>query len=896
MNYYQKSVSETLKELNAKKSGLTSTDAEKRLEEYGRNRLEERKKIHPVQIFLRQFKSFLIFILIAAAVISGLLGIFTKSSEHFIDMAVILLIIVLNAVLGFFQEYKAEKSLEALKKYATPNAKVLRNGERQLINSEELVPGDIIILSTGDKAPADARLIESVHLHADESALTGESIPVAKNTAEIKGRDVIPGERKNMVFAGTTITQGRAKAVVTETGMGTEMGEIAELVQEPIEKMTPLQERLSLIGKKLGFAIIGIVIVVFALGLFRGEGVISMFLVAVSLAVAAVPEGLPAVVTVTLAFGLISMAKSNALVRKLPAVETLGSTSVICSDKTGTLTMNEMTARELYLDKKTVEVSGEGYFPEGEFKYEGSKVSGTLKKHLNLFVQAAALCNDSELVRRNGEWIIIGDPTEGALRVLAEKFGLKHHRLESEFKRIEEVEFTSNRKKMTTVHKTDEGRIAYMKGAPEVILDNCSHVYENGKRRKLKKADKERFLNKMEELGEDALRVLGAAYRDVPKRLDIKNEKSLEQNFTFLGLVGMIDPPRPEAWEAVEKARKAGIRSVMITGDYKVTAEAVAKKVGIVKKKSNALTGEDLEKMSDDELFKEVKNVSVYARVSPSHKVRILEALKKRGEVVAMTGDGVNDAPALKKSDIGVAMGIKGTDVSKEAADMVLQDDNYATIVKAVEKGRGIFDNIKKFINYLLTSNAGEILVIFIASLIGLPLPLIAVQILWINLLTDGLPAVALSVDPHDSNIMERKPRNSEEGIITNEMVFDIIFVGALMCIGTLLLFNHSLTGGADIVYARSVALAVLVVLEVVRLQMVREKYNIGVFSNKWLILAVISSIGFLLSILYIPQLQILFKTAPINLFDWFKIIGVTVAVFVSVQATIIIKRHLKEK
>ncbi|MFO7872766.1 MAG: calcium-translocating P-type ATPase, SERCA-type [Candidatus Undinarchaeales archaeon] len=896
MNYYQKSVSESLEELNAKKAGLSSTDAEKRLEEYGRNRLEEREKIRPIEIFIRQFKSFLIFILIAAAIISGFLGIFTGSSEHFIDMAVIIIIIVLNAVLGFFQEYKAEKSLEALKKYATPKAKVIRNGERQLINSEELVPGDIIVLSTGDKVPADARLIESIHFHSDESALTGESIPVAKATAKIEGEDIIPGEQKNMVFAGTTITQGRGKAVVTETGMDTEMGEIAELVQEPTEKMTPLQKRLALIGKKLGFAIISIAILVFALGLFRGEELINMFLVAVSLAVAAVPEGLPAVVTVTLAFGLMSMAKSNALVRKLPAVETLGSTTIICSDKTGTLTMNEMTARELYLDKKKIEISGEGYAPEGKFKYEDSEVSGKLKKHLNLFAQAAALCNDSELVRRDGEWTIIGDPTEGAFRVLAEKFGLKQHRLESEFKRIEEVEFTSKRKKMTTVHKIDEGRVAYMKGAPEVVLENCSHVYENGKRRKLKKADKERFLNKMREMGEDALRVLGVAYRDVPKRLNITNEKSLEQNFTFLGLAGMIDPPRSEVKEAVRKARKAGIRSVMITGDYKVTAEAVAKEVGIIEKKSNALTGEDLEKMSDEELFKQVKNVSVYARVSPSHKVRILNALKKRGEVVAMTGDGVNDAPALKKSDIGVAMGIKGTDVSKEAADMVLEDDNYATIVKAVEKGRGIFDNISKFINYLLTSNAGEILVIFIATLIGLPLPLIAVQILWINLLTDGLPAVSLSVDPHDPDIMKRKPRDPEEGIITNEMVFDIIFVGALMCIGTLFLFNHALSGGANIVYARSIALAVLVVLEVVRLQMVREKYNIGVFSNKWLILAVISSIGFLLAILYIPQLQILFKTAPIKLFDWLKITGITIAVFISVQVTIIIKRHLKEK
>ncbi|MCP2597037.1 calcium-translocating P-type ATPase, SERCA-type, partial [Candidatus Aminicenantes bacterium AC-335-G13] len=881
-------INEILKKLNTDFSGLSSEEARRRLEKYGYNEIRRFKRITPFQIFIRQFTSFLVLILISAIVISLLIG-------EKLDAIVISCIVVLNGIFGFVQEYKAERAIEALKKLTALKAKVLRDGKVNIINAEEVVPGDIILLETGDKVPADSRLFSTSALQINEASLTGESIPSKKHCKPLPEETPVV-DQENMAFMGTVVTRGRGKAIVVRTGMDTELGKIAEMVQEVEEKLTPLQITLKEFSKWLGIVTIGICFVIFLIGISRQfitTGNLSVtylnmiFLAAVSLAVAAIPEGLPAIVTITLALGVQRMAKRNALIRQLPAVETLGCTNIICTDKTGTLTKNEMTVKKLFVDNKIIEVTGEGYKPEGKIVFKENEIN---KKDLQLLLKIGALCNNAGLIYEK-IWKIIGDPTEGALIVSALKFGIDKKVLEKELPRIEEIPFEPERKLMTTIHKCNEKIIAFVKGAPDIILEKCMYIQINGKIRKITEGDKEIILKANQEMANKALRVLGFAYKEIKEDRKLE-EKNIEKDLIFVGLQGMLDPLREEAKDAIKKCKLAGIRTVIITGDHKFTAMAVAKELGLIESDKKVLTGEELNKMDDRELEEAIDKIVIYARVSPHHKVRILEALKKKGYVVAMTGDGINDAPALKKSDIGVAMGISGTDVAKEASDMVLVDDNFASIVNAVEEGRGIYQSIKEFVQYTLSSNLGEILVIFLAILIGWPLPLIAIQILWVNLLTDGLPGLALGLDPFDKAIMKKPPRRKGEKIVNKEVIENILIVGIVMCIGTLLLFHYY---GLGTTKARSIAFTTLVMFQLFNVLTYRaKKFKIEFHRSKFLISAVIISLIMQIVILY-PPLNIAFKTTPLSLTDWLKIILISFTLYIILEVRKIVKnRKLK--
>lgn len=889
-HYYHLNIKEVLKLLKTSEEGLTDNEAKQRLEKYGVNEIEKRKSITPLKIFVRQFTSFIVIILFAAILISLLIG-------ERLDAIVISIILILNGVFGFIQEYRAEKAIEKLRKLTALKAKVIRDSREIQIDSKELVPGDIILIETGSKVPADARLIQSTALQVDESSLTGESIPSKKYTMPIKKNTPV-NDQENMVFMGTIVTKGHAKAVVTQTGMNTEIGKIAELIQEVKEKSTPLQEKLKQFGKWLSFVTILICAFVFGVGVLREylttasfgiNHVSEMFLVAVALAVAAIPEGLPAIVTITLALGVNKMSRRNALIRQLPAVETLGCTDVICSDKTGTLTKNEMTVIEIYANNTLIKVTGEGYKPKGDFIPVNSEQLDT--KNIELLLKIGALCNDSRLIH-NERWEIFGDPTEGALLVSAEKLGLKKNELEKQSPRINEIPFDSERKCMTTIHKINNESIAYIKGAPDVIINKCKYLYIDGKVNKLTEEDKKRILKVNRDMARKALRVLGFAYKSLPENYNLISEE-LENDLIFVGLQAMFDPPRENVKEAIAKCKTAGINTIMITGDHKITAVAIAKELGLFKKGNIALSGDELDKLSDEELDRIVEDIKIYARVSPEHKVRILDALKKKGHTVAMTGDGVNDAPALKKADIGIAMGVTGTDVSKEAADMVLTDDNFASIVNAVEEGRGIYNNIKQFVQYTLSSNLGEILVIFLAILLGWPLPLIAIQILWINLLTDGLPGLALGLDPHSKDIMKIPPRKREETILSRDVVYNIAIVGFIMMVGTLFLFYSY---GIDSSRAKSIAFTTLVMFQLFNVLTYRAKnFKINFKTSKYLIGSVIITILLQLAVLYTP-LNVAFKTVPIGLIDWVKILLVTCLMFIILESRKMLLNYCKRR
>jgi Ca2+-transporting ATPase len=871
--HYQITAEDVLKILKTSKTGLTSEVAGKRLEQYGENKLAFKKRTTALTIFLNQFKSYLIAILIVAAVISALI-------EFWLDAVVILAIVVMNAVLGFVQEYKAEKAVEALEKLAAPKAVVLRNDRQVTIPSTELVPGDIILLETGDKVPADVRLMEVVNFKVDEAALTGESVPVDKVLDVIKNK-VIVAERKNCAFMNTIVVNGRAKGIVIETGMQTEMGKIAHLIETSAEKATPLQKSLAEVGKKLGIAIVAICAVIFALGMFRGADILSTFLTAVSLAVAAVPEGLPAVVTITLALGVNRLAKAKSIIRKLPAVETLGSCSFICCDKTGTLTKNEMTVKKVYVDNKILDIGGEGYIPDGKFTFNGKEFSAK-DEHLLMALKIGALCNNATLYK-DSIWKITGDPTEAALIVLAKKAGMTKEALLKMYPTISEFSFDAIRKRMSTIHKGPHGTWAFVKGAPDLMLKKCTHVFEGGRIHKLTNEKRKDLLRINEALASHALRILGLAFKELKDSKQSIDE--VEKNLVFVGLAGMIDPPRPEVRDALKTCENAGIKVSMVTGDHRITATAIGLQLGLIKEGARIIDGEELEKMSDYDLSLICENVAIYARVTPEHKTRIVEALQRKGHIVAMTGDGVNDAPALKDANIGIAMGIIGTDVAKEASAMILEDDNFATIVNAVREGRGIYDNIKKFLRYMLSSNVGEVIAIFSASLIGLPLPLLAAQLLWINLLTDGLPAVALAVDPTDPDVMTRKPRGPKEHTIDGKMISTVALVGSVIAAGVLWLFWHSLQNGASMDKARSIAFTAFVVFEmfnVFNTRSDRDSFVKGLFSNKWLLVAVAGSIALQLAILYIPNLSRLFGVAPLGLNDWILLIGVGSTVIIA--------------
>jgi len=840
-DYHTKSIPDLFESLKTSREGLSQKEAEKRIEKYGYNEIKEKKGVSPLKILLSQFTNFLIIILIIAMAVSFLIG-------EKLDAIIIGSILVINAVLGFIQEYKAEKAIQALKKLASPQAVVLRDGKEKKIPAKELVPGDIIIIETGEKIPADSRLIESINLQTQEASLTGESVPVKKDVFVIKGNVPI-AEKKNMLFAGTIVTSGRGRAAVTGTGMETEIGKIAEMIQEESNKFTPLQEKLEKLARIIGISVIIISIIVFFVGVFAGNDKITMFITAVSLAVAAIPEGLPAVVTISLALGIRRMIKRHALIRKLPSVETLGSTTVICTDKTGTLTLNQMTVKNIFTNDKIITVSGSGYKPEGKFYHKGKEIN---TKEIELVLKIGALCNNSRIDNDD----VIGDPTEGSLIVSAAKAGIIKDKIQPDYPRIGELEFTSERKRMSTLHKTDKKNIIYSKGAPEIILGLCDKIYKNGKIERLSSTDKKDILNINETFAKQALRVLAFAYKE--------SDKLEEDELVFVGLQAMIDPPRDGIKHAIAKCKKAGIKVVMITGDFKLTAEAIAEEIGL---KGKAIDGNELDKIED--LSKEVDEISIYARVNPEHKVKILEALRQKGHVVAMTGDGVNDAPAIKKADIGISMGITGTDVAKEASDMILTDDNFISIVNAVEEGRGVYDNIRKFFAFLISGNIGEVFIVLASLLMGLPLPLTAIQILLINLVTDGLPATALSADPFEPGAMNRKPRKKNEEIYHGLSSYIIIYP-LIMLAAVITIFSTELTNSGNLAVAQTKAFVIVVMFELYQAFSCRSvnfpAHKVGIFKNKWLVGAVLISFLALLSVIYIPQLQTLFDTAALSI------------------------------
>lgn len=830
MTFHSQSINDVLKELSANpQTGLSASNIDTLRSQYGENRLKEKKKKTNLQRFFDQFKDVMILILLAAAVVSFVIACIEGNPMEFFEPALILLIVVLNAVMGMLQESKAEKALDALKSMSAPHARVIRDGEEKIIDAAELVPGDIIKLEAGDFVPADARLIKSASLKSEESALTGESVPSEKDAlAEVK-EDAPLGDRSNMVFSGCSITYGAATAVVTQTGMNTQMGKIAGLLDNEEDAQTPLQKKLAQLGKYLGFMALAACAIIFIVGLLNGIDVLEIFMTAVSLAVSAIPEGLPAIVTIVLAIGVQRMVKKNALIRRLPAVETLGSASVICSDKTGTLTMNRMTLVKAYVDGAA----------------QPEKISADNSEEIRKLLRYAALCCDGSVIfNQDGTEQHIGDPTETSIIVAAHKNGMEKDALNSSYPRLAELPFDSDRKLMSTVNHIDGKNIVIVKGAFDVMSSLCVS------------GDIEEARKITEEMSSDALRVLAVGYKEIKDVPENPTPQELENELIFIGLVGMIDPPRPEAKEAVSVCRRAGIKPVMITGDHIVTASAIAKELGILGPDDKAITGAELDKMTDEELDKQVTGIAVYARVSPENKIRIVKAWQRNGQVVSMTGDGVNDAPALKAADIGCAMGITGTDVAKGAADMTLTDDNFATIVDAVKEGRGIYANIKKVIGFLLGTNIGEVITVFAAMLLWHKSPLMSMQLLWINLVTDSLPAIALGMEAVESDVMDRKPRPKNEGIFAHGLGVRVVLQGFMFAILTLIGYKVGENVTNTIAGGQTLAFMVLALSQIVQAYNMRSEHSlfkIGPFSNRKLNLAALASLALVALVLFTP-------------------------------------------
>lgn len=861
--------------------GLSQSEAQKRLQDSGPNQLLEQQKASFLHLFFIQFSGLIVWILIAAAIIAGAL-------KEWIDAFAIIAIVILNALLGFFQEYKAEQSLAALRKMITCSSKVIRDGKLRKVLSKEIVPGDLILVEAGDHVPADGRFIRSFGLSTQEAALTGESIPIHKTADALEGQDLSVGDKKNMGFLGTVVVSGKGYMIVTETGIQTELGKIASLLQQGSEELTPLQKRLHELGLRLVWLCLGIVSLVFAFGFLRETPLIENFLISISLAVAAIPEGLPTIVTIALSIGVHKMAKRNALARRLPSVETLGCTTVICTDKTGTLTQNEMTVRSIWVNDTFIDVTGIGYIPDGNFEINHLKIEPKNMPELILALKIGTLCNSSELHQQMHDhlksWNITGDPTEGALLVVAGKANLFKQDLEKENPLISEIPFDSERKRMSMVRQTSKGPILFIKGAGDTILAHSESILINGKIEPLTTERRKNIVDANAYLASQALRVLAVGYRPIPQ--EAKIDHLLEDKMILVGLIAMMDPPRPEVKKSIETCENAGITTVMITGDHKETAIAVAKELNLLKSDSIILTGAELDQIDDHHLKEVLRKVAIYARTSAAHKLRIVRAWKSLGEVVAMTGDGVNDAPALKEANIGVAMGITGTDVTKEAADMVITDDNFASIVNAVEEGRGIYDNITKFVRYLASSNIAEIIVVFMGMLIrftdfaGNPfVPLSAVQILWINLASDGLPAIALGVDPIDPMAMKRSPRKPTDPIISYKKGLHLLFISFVIAIGTLGACYFGIHKSGEL--AQTMAFTTLVILELVAVQVIRSLYNTRIFSNPYIIAAVALSVLLQLFIVYTPFLQDIFKTVPLNTSEWGVILAITLVVWI---------------
>ncbi|MFA5399867.1 MAG: cation-translocating P-type ATPase [Dehalococcoidia bacterium] len=882
--WYNLSADEALARLDSSSGGLSHEEVASRLEKYGYNELEGDDSVSPWRLLLEQFKNVLIIILLVAVALSAFLGEVT-------DAIVIFIIILFAAGLGFFQEYRAGRAIQALKRMAAPLASVLRSGVETDVPARELVPGDVILLTMGDMVPADARIIEEVNLRTNEAPLTGESNAIEKNSGRIEG-DAGLGDRVNMVFSGTVAVYGRGKAVVVETGSGTEFGQIARMLKEVREERTPLQVNLDSIGKYIAIGALILCAVLAGMGIWRGHPPLEMLIWGVSLAVAAVPEALPAVVTISLALGVRRMVKRHALVRRLSAVETLGCTTVICSDKTGTLTEDQMTMKKIYLDGQFIEVTGTGYEPTGEFYRDGSKLDPA-DPVLQKYLKAANLCANAKLYQEDDRWRIKGDPTEGAFLVAAAKAGLIEYQAGNDNPLVGEIPFTSETKRMVVAYREPDGVVAYSNGAAEVILNACEYIYRDGREVRLNEDEKARIHGKIHQMAAEALRVLGTAYKRLPGGFN--TEEFTVRGMVLLGLGGMIDPPRSEAKGSIAVCDQAGIRTIMITGDHKLTAVTIAGELGIMKG-GMALTGEEINGMSEEEFNRTAEEVDVYARVSPEHKLRVVEALARKGHVVAMTGDGVNDAPALKKADIGIAMGIKGTDVTREAADMILTDDNFASIVAAVEEGRAIYDNIKKYLVFLLSCNLGEILLmasaILLGPLLGIPggaLPLIAVQILYVNLATDGLPALALAVDPYSKDVMFRKPRPRNQTVFTRNTVSYMVVMGVWTCLASIFVFIWALNRGESLLEAQSLCFVTLIIIQFLNAfncrSLERSLFNLGVEQNRWLLAAVGWELTLLLLVVYVPLLQGAFNTYSLTVEDW--VVAISSALTIVVVAEI---------
>jgi Ca2+-transporting ATPase len=852
-----------LSELNSRHSGLNEAEAKKRLLHYGPNELKGRKKPSPVLVFLKQFLSPLIYVLIAAVIISLVV-------QHYIDAAVILGVLLLNSAVGFMQEMRAEKAMEALTQMAAPRAKVRRDGTVKQIWAKTIVPGDILLLETGDRVPADTRLIEVSNLKVNEAALTGESMPVDKHT-EVLSQSVAVADRKNLAYMGTVVSYGRATAVVVRTGMSTEIGKIATAIREVKPEETPLQKSISKLSRYLIIIFLSVIGILVVAGLLKGLNRLEVFLLAVASAVSAIPEGLPAVVTVVLSLGMRTMARHNAIIRRLVAVETLGSATVICSDKTGTLTMNEMTVRRIYIDRRWVEVSGEGYEPSGEFFQDRRRLDPEKDDILGLHLRIGALCNDALLTSEDERYEVYGDPTEGALVVAAAKAGMGKEALERSFPRLDEIPFQSEKQYMATLHHKDGGgKVVYVKGAAERLLSFSKYALTGNGIVPLGQAESERITQATVSMAKDAMRVIATAYVELPGKSSELSDEDIHGNLVFVGLMGMADPPREEARKAIGLCQQAGIRVIMITGDHKVTAESVARQLDLPPGK--AITGAELQTMSDEELSQQIEDISIFARIEPLHKLRIVNALKSHGQVVAMTGDGVNDAPALKAANIGIAMGVTGTDVAKEASDMVLADDNFASVVAAVDEGRTVFNRLRNVVFFLLSTNLGELIALILSVFFVGKAPLLAVQIIWNNLVTDTAVAVPLGLEPKYGDELKQPPRHPDVGLIFPGLLFRVGFMALMMGVGIFLIFNWA-QQRASLEEARTIIFASMVIFEWFRAFNARSDehtvFKLGLLRNRWLIISVSIAILLQLAVIYVPFLQIVFSTVPLAIDKW---------------------------
>jgi Ca2+-transporting ATPase len=863
--------------------GLTESEASRRLKQWGSNALQEKKQKGIIEIFLDQFKDFMVLVLLAATLISGLL-------KEYNDALTIIIIVILNAILGFIQEYRAERSFAALKKLSASRGKVLRDGLRQEIPTEKVVPGDIVFLEAGDRVCADIRIMQTDTLMIDESPLTGESTAVKKEAGTLNTLPSSPGDTNNMVFNGTLVLSGKGYGVVVATGMETEMGRIALLIQEAETGSTPLQRRLAKLGKYLVATCLLLCLGIALLGLWRGEEIYKMFMAGISLAVAAIPEGLPAIVTISLALGVQRMVRRKAIVRRLPAVETLGCATVICADKTGTITQNKLTVKSIYTNGRFYDVEGEGYDLRGGVYQGKNKINVLREPHLYRMFLIMTLCNNASLQRPKGrfkiknllsEGQIQGDPLEGALLVCAAKVDFRKEQLEKKYSKIKEFPFNASRKCMSVIYQEGEEKVVYVKGAPESLLEKSAYILEDGRVKPLSAARRRKILSQVDKMAAGALRTLAVAYKLLPEYSASLKAEEIETGLVFVGFSGMLDPPRPAVFKAIQSCVRAGISIKMITGDHRHTAMAIGQKTGILRPGSKVVTGEELDRMNESELSRRIESFSIFARVNPEHKLRIVRCLKAQGHIVAMTGDGVNDAPAVKEADIGIAMGSTGTDVTKEAASLILADDNFKTIVAAVEEGRNIYENIRKFIRFLLGCNLGEILTMLLAMLWGLPLPLRPIQILWVNLVTDGLPAIALGMEPPEDDVMQSPPRSPQEGILGRGLWKKILARGIIIGVTTVLMFALALLHTEELVYAQTMALSTLILTQLLHVFECRSEHltiwetNPG--SNRALVGAVVFSFFLLIIIVYNPFLQNIFKTYPLRAPDWYTIIAASV-------------------